>query len=57
MVLQQSIQNLNVDIKQYYSTQRRKKIRKDIRPGNKKSLGKAVGVAKNINVKKCQAQC
>ena len=47
--LKKRLKNLDTEIKQFHSTRLRKKIRKDIRPGNSKSLWRAVGIAKNMN--------
>ena len=47
--LKKRLKNLDTEIKQFHYTRLRKKIRKDIRPGNSKSLWRAVGIAKNMN--------
>ncbi len=47
--LKSRLKNLDIEIKPFHSTQLRKKIRKDIIPGNNRSLWRAVGIAKNLN--------
>ena len=43
------INNFSQEIKQHYKNEKKKAIRKNIIPGNSKSLWDAVNVAKNIN--------
>ena len=47
--LKQRIKNLNMEIKAFYTTKQRQKVRKNIIPGNTKSLWRAVNEAKNLN--------
>ena len=48
-VLRDRVKNLNVEIKQYYSNQKKNCVQRSIIPGNSKTLWKAVKVAKNIS--------
>ena len=48
--LRDRIKNLDIEIRNFYFIQNRTKIRKDIRPGNSKSLWNSVKIAKDINV-------
>jgi hypothetical protein len=42
------MKNLDLEMKQYYTVRLSKKIRKDLIPGNSKSLWRTVGIAKNL---------
>ena len=41
--------NLNREIKNHFTEQRKKQVRRSLVPGNSKSLWKAVASSKNVN--------
>lgn len=43
------IKNLNIEIKNYFTFEKRKQVRRGILPGNSRTLWKAVNIAKNLN--------
>ena len=51
-VTKDRIRNLNVEIKQFYTNQKKYYIQRSILPNNSKSLWKAVKIAKNVNIEK-----
>ena len=48
MELKARIKNLNHEIKSYFYSEKRSNVRKNLKPGNSKSLWKAVNMAKDI---------
>ena len=47
--LNKRLKNLNAEIRNHFATNKRKRVRKGIIPGNCKSLWKAVRIAKDLN--------
>ena len=47
--LKKEVTNLNIEIKNHFAMEKRKRVRKGIIPGDCKSLWKAVNIAKDIN--------
>ena len=47
--LKKRIMNLNREIKNHFTEQRKKQVRRSLVPGNSKSLWKAVASSKNVN--------
>ena len=41
--------NLNKEIRDHYKSTKRKRVRKEIIPGNSRSLWRAVNIAKDLN--------
>ena len=48
MDLKSRIKHLNIEIRSYFYSQKQQKIRKQIKPGNTKSLWNAVNASKDI---------
>ena len=51
-VLRDRVKNLNVEIKRHFLSKKKETVRRNIRPGNSKSLWDAVKLAKDINIPK-----
>ena len=47
--IRNKIKNLNIEIKNYFTFEKRKQVRRGILPGNNRTLWKAVNIAKNLN--------
>ena len=55
-VLKGMNEKTDIEIKTHYTNEKRKKVRRNIVPGNSKSLWDAVKCAKNLNTEKLPSQ-